>query len=292
MLRPTRGSRAMRLAGAPETVKMACGENPKRVYGEQHRAPSTRMGNTRGQREAFLAARQYLDEWRRYEQKAAAWSEDPEGDPPVPPARDLDQETLAAVLDGRALPQVHCYRADDMLAFLQLAREFGFQVRSFHHALDAYKIRDILAQEEVSASTWADWWGFKLEAYDGVMANAALLHEAGARAILHSDSAEGIQRLNQEAAKALRAGRQIGVELDEQDALAWITLHPAWALGIDDQVGTLEVGKRADLVVWSGDPFSVYSRAERVYIDGDLIHDHNQPGAPWSDFSLGQEVRP
>jgi imidazolonepropionase-like amidohydrolase len=207
------------------------------------------------------------------------------------PDRDLALETLALVLGGRMLVEWHCYQADDMLAALQVADEFGFRVRAFHHALEAYKIRDILAKKEVAVATWADWYGFKMEAFDGIPENLALVHEAGARAVVHSDSPVGIQVLNQEAGKALAAGRAAGVKVTEDDAIRWLTINPAWTLGIDDQVGTLEPGKRADVVVWTHDPLSVYARAEKVFIDGRLVHDLSRPGAPWSDFELGQEAR-
>lgn len=289
-LEPARGARAMRLEGAPETLKMACGENPKRVYGEKG-GPSTRMGNVRGDREVFIRAKNYQTEWKSYArgyQKAADKGEDP----PDPPKRDLELETLVELLEGRVLAQVHCYTADDMLSFLQVADEFGFRVRSFHHALEAYKIRDILASREVGVSTWADWWGFKVEAYDGIQENLALLEEAGVHTIVHTDSPIGIQRMNQEAAKGLRAAREMGLRFDDNTVLRWITANPAWALGIDDQVGTLEVGKRADLVVWSAHPFSVYAKADLVFIDGELRYDRARPAQPWSDFELGQEVSP
>ena len=293
---PARGSRAMRFPGAPVTVKMACGENPKRVYGEKGQAPSTRMGNLRAQREAFLEAEQYLRAWTAYEAQREAWEgrssrKTKKGEPaeaPKPPDRDLDRETLALVLTGEALPQVHCYRADDMLSMLQVAAEFGFEVRSFHHAVEAYKIADILAAEGVSVSTWPDWWGFKLEAWDGIPENAAMVAAAGGRAIIHSDSPQTIRRLNQEAAKAWTAGRAVGLELSEDEALRWVTANPAWALGIDGETGTLEVGKRADLVVWDAHPFSVYARAVQVLIDGRTVY---RPGdAPMADMSLGLEV--
>ncbi|MEZ4236337.1 MAG: amidohydrolase family protein [Myxococcota bacterium] len=296
---PARGSRAMRFPGAPQTVKMACGENPKRVYGEKG-GPATRMGNLRGQREAYLAAEAYRAAWERWDEAHAG--DDPskkkkkkrskQGSGPMqPPERDLDKETLLGVLDGSILPQVHCYRADDMLAMLQLADEFGFQVRSFHHATEAYKIRDVLAARGVAASVWADWWGFKLEAFDAVPEGAALLAEAGARAVIHSDSEIGIQRLNQEAAKAWYAGRNAGIDIDEDTALRWITANPAWVLGIDDQTGTLEAGKRGDVVVWDAYPFSVYAHAQLVFVDGALRYDRARP-VVWSDFEIGQEVIP
>jgi imidazolonepropionase-like amidohydrolase len=173
-----------------------------------------------------------------------------------------------------------------------LADEFGFSIRSFHHALEAYKIRDILADRNVAVSTWADWWGFKMEAYDGIPYNAALLTESGAKAIIHSDSSEGIQRLNQEAAKAYHWGKQAGLEVSEEDALAWITSNPAWALGIEDQTGSLEVGKRADITLWDAHPFSVYSRPNKVWSNGLLSFDADTPSAPWSDFLTGQEIQP
>ena len=289
---PHRGSRAMRFPGAPETVKMACGENPKRVYGGKGGAPSTRMGNLRGHRQAFLdaqhAMREY-DDWEEAVGKKGGKKGKGKVSDPKPPKRDLDTETLIGVLKGEILPQIHCYRADDMLSILQLADEFGFSVRSFHHALEAYKIRDVLAEREVASSTWADWWGFKLEAFDGIPHNAALLTEAGARAIIHSDSGIGIQRLNQEASKAYWTGRHAGIEITENDAIRWVTANPAWALGIDGLTGTLAKDKRGDVVVWDGHPLSVYSSAELVFVNGRLRLDKARPGQ-WSDFEIGQGV--
>ncbi len=275
-LRGHRGARAMRFPLAPVGVKMACGENPKRVYGHhKKRAPGTRMGNVRGQRRAFIKARAYLDKLGKKGDEAP---------------RDLELETLAGVLRGTFLPQVHCYRADDLVAFLQLADEFGFSVRSFHHGLEAYKIRDLLKKRNVAVSTWTDWWGYKLEMYDGIPHNIALLHASGVRAIVHSDSAQDIQRLNQEAGKAQRYGAEAGLTISDDDALRWITANPAWALGIDKEVGTLEVGKMADLVVWSGHPFSVYSKPTLVVIDGHPVYREGTPPGTWSDFQLGQDV--
>ncbi|MCB9543992.1 MAG: amidohydrolase [Myxococcales bacterium] len=286
-LHPAREARAMRFPGAKDGLKMACGENPKRVYGEgKGSMPMSRMGSLYLMREKFIAA-------RRYRQKWANWRQDPSEEkhgralPKTPPDRDLVLETLAAVLDGEVLVHVHCYRADEMLLQLKLADEFGYAVRSFHHAVEAYKIRDVLAQKGVSVSTWADWWGFKLEAFDAIEENIALLAAAGARPIVHSDSAEGIQRLNQEAGKALGAGLAAGLPVDADAALRWVTVNPAWALGVDAQTGTLEAGKMADVVVWDQDPLSVYARAEKVWIDGHLRHDAAAPGAPWSDFEAG-----
>ncbi|MCB9681897.1 MAG: amidohydrolase family protein [Alphaproteobacteria bacterium] len=273
---PARGARAMRFPGAPETVKMACGENPKRVYGDRG-GPSTRMGNVRGYRQAFARAEVYDDAWRDH--------------PDDPPPRDPDLDTLAGILRGDFLLQVHCYRADDMLAFLQVAQEFGVHVRAFHHALEAYKIRDVLAEHDVAVATWSDWWGFKAEAYDGVLSNAAMVATAGGRAVIHSDSEIGIQRLNQEAAKAWYDGVDAGFAVSEDEALRWITANAAWVLGIDDQTGTLDVGKRADVVIWDADPLSIRAKALQVRIDGRLVFDVDQPTV-WSDFERGQEVSP
>jgi len=295
-LHPRRGARAMRFPGAPEILKMACGENPKRVYGVLKRSPTTRMGNLRALREAFVKAQKYSRDWEAWitkQQKPRAKKpDDKDGADAKPPDRDLALETLALVLRGDILVEWHCYQADDMLAALQLADEFGFQVRAFHHALEAYKIRDVLARESVAVATWDDWWGFKMEAYDGIPENLALITEAGGRAALHSDSAIAIQILNQAAGKALAAGRAAGIKLDEDDAVRWLTANPAWVLGIEDQVGTLVAGKRADVVVWSEDPLSTYARAELVYVDGQLVFDRAHIGAPWSDFELGVRAMP
>ena len=302
-LLPARGARAMRFPGAPEILKMACGENPKRTYREQKRAPYSRMGNLRGMRDAFVKAQKYAREWEQWRKKQrtqaaggeralapsgarASGRTAPETDS-KPPDRDLALETLALVMRGDILVQWHCYQADDMLSALAVADEFGFKVRAFHHALEAYKIRDVLARRGVAVATWDDWWGFKMEAYDGIPENLALLTEAGARATLHSDSPVADQILNQAAAKALAAGRAAGVDLDEGDAIRWLTANPAWVLGIEDQVGTLQLGKRGDVVVWSENPLSTYARAVRVYIDGRLVFNAAQPGPPWSDFELG-----
>jgi len=273
---PARSVQEMKFPGAPYGLKMACGENPKRVY--QSRGPSTRMGNMAGYRGAFIEAERYRARWDK-------WLKDRKGDPPD---RDLRLETLAGVLRGDILVQIHCYRADEMLQMIDLGREFGFRIRSFHHAVEAYKIADVLAREGIAASVWADWCCFKMEAFDGVPENAALLQQAGARTVIHSDDAVGIQRLNQEAAKALYAGQQAGLPVTREQAIRWITVNPAWVLGIDRETGSLEPGKSADVVVWSGDPFSIYSKAEQVYNDGWLVFDRNDPKhQPRTDFNIG-----
>jgi imidazolonepropionase-like amidohydrolase len=280
---PARTVQEMKFPGARYGLKMACGENPKRVYGRRHQFPSTRMGNMAGYREAFIEAEQYRRRWDR-------WREDPKGDPPE---RNLGLETLAEVLRGHIYVHVHCYRADEMAQLLDLGREFGFQIRAFHHAVEGYKIADLLANAGTAAVVWADWYGFKEEAMDGIPENAALLQQAGVRVTLHSDDPGAIQHLNQEAAKAMYDGRRAGIPVTRDQALRWITANPAWVLGLDSVVGTLEPGKMADVVVWSGDPFSVYSQALQVYNDGWLVYDRGDPAhEPRSDFELGQEPPP
>ena len=278
---PARTVQEMKFPGARYGLKMACGENPKRVY--HSRGPSTRMGNVAGYREAFSQAESYRRRWDK-------WHKDHQGDPPD---RNLRLETLAEVLRGNIYVQNHCYRADEMAQMLDLAHEFGFKIRSFHHAVEAYKIADLLAREGTSVSVWADWWGFKEEAMDGIHENAALNQAAGGRPLIHSDSPSGIQRLNQEAAKAMYYGQRSGIPVTRDQALRWITANPAWALGLDSVVGTLEPGKMADVVVWSGDPFSVYGKAVQVYNDGWLVYDRNDPAhQPRTDFELGQTPPP
>ena len=286
-LKPATSARAMRFPGAPQGLKMACGENPKRVYGNHGRAPSTRMGDMSGFREAFQQATEYRRKWRAYERDLKEYEHgDRDDDPPAMPDRDLGLETLTAMMDGDILLHVHCYRADDMHRMLDLAQEFGFRIRSFHHALEAYKIRDRLAKENVAVSTWADWWGFKMEAFDGIPYNAAMVAAAKGRAIMHSDSSTEVRFLNQEAAKARSAGEQIGLTFTDDEVLRWFTANPAWALGIADKTGTLERGKMADVVVWTTSPFSIYAKPAYVFIDGEAIYDHKTPQRP-SDFELG-----
>ena len=273
---PARTVQDMKLPGAPYGLKMACGENPKRVY--RTRGPSTRMGNMAGYREAFIRAERYRQKWDE-------WLKERKG---TPPDRDLQLETLADALRGKILVHNHCYRADELAQMLDLAHEFGFKIRSFHHVVEGYKVADLLAKEGVAASVWSDWCCFKMESFDGVPENAALIQQAGARAIIHSDDPIGIQRLNQDAAKAMYAGQQAGIAVTREQAIRWITANPAWALGIDSLTGTLEPGKAADVVLWSGDPFSIYSKAEQVYNDGWLVYDRDDPKhQPETDFNLG-----
>ncbi len=274
---PARTMQEMKFPGAPHGLKMACGENPKRVYGGKGSAPSTRMGNVAGYRKAWIEAQEYLRK-----QQAAA---DGAGEPP---RRDLRLETLAGVLKGEILVHNHCYRADEMAVMMEIAEEFGYKVTAFHHAVEAFKIGDLLAEHGACAAMWADWWGFKLEAYDSVRENIPMVDRAGACAIVHSDSQYGIQRLNQEAAKAMAAAQRAGMDVTRAQAMTWLSANPAKSLGIADQTGTLEEGKMADVVLWDGDPFSVYSHAQQVYVDGALVYDRADPARqPKTDFMLG-----
>mgnify|MGYP005989835773 FL=1 len=275
----------MKFPGAPYGLKMACGENPKQVYGQRNKPPSTRMGNVAHYRAEWIAARDYIDRWERYDAQVEAGDEDA-----TAPLRDLKLETLAGVLEGEIIIHMHCYRADEMMTILSLAEEFDYRIGTFHHAVEAYKIADELAEKQVCGALWADWWGFKMEAYDGIQENIALVDRPpGGCAVVHSDSAEGIQRLNQEAAKAMGKGRRAGMAIEPEHAIGWITANAARSLGIESMTGSLAPGKMADVVVWSGNPFSVYSKADLVFVDGALLFDRDDPARqPVSDFELGQ----
>ena len=282
----SRTVQGMKFPGAPYTLKMACGENPKRVYGGRNSEPSTRMGNVAGYRKAWIRAQGYRNKLKEYESKSEEAKE-----LEYAPSRDLELETLVGVLEGEILIQNHCYRGEEMAVMLDIAKEFNYKVTAFHHAVEAYKVADILADNGVCAAMWADWWGFKHEAFDMVWENAAIVDQANSGtgcAIIHSDSAIGIQRLNQEAAKAMAAGNRAGFNIMPSRAIKWITSNPAKALGIADKVGSLEAGKMADLVIWDGNPFSVYSKTEKVFVDGLLLYDKDNPSTPKAtDFELG-----
>ena len=281
---PARTVQDMKFPDAPYALKMACGENPKRVYGSKGRAPSTRMGNVAGYRAAWINAADYKRKWDDYRDKVA------KGDKADPPKRDLGLDTLAAVLRGEIQVENHCYRADEMAQMIDISKEFGYHIAAFHHAVEAYKIADLLAANDICVATWTNWWGGKMEMLDGIEANAAMVNAAkGGCAIIKSDDPDLIQRLNQEAAEALAAGRAAGFQISEAEAIKWITANPAKALGIAKQVGSLEPGKRADVVIWDHNPFSIYARADRVYLDGAIAYDRHDPRyQPRSDFDLGQ----
>ena len=279
----------MKFPGAPYGMKMACGENPKRVYGSRKQLPSTRMGNMAAYRAQWIDAQKYQQEWAAYDEKMANGT-DKEKEEAKAPKVDLKLETLAGVLNGEILVHMHCYRADEMLTILDMADEFNYKVTAFHHGVEAYKIADELAENNVCGALWADWWGFKMEAYDGIQENIAIVDRPqGSCAIVHSDSAEGIQRLNQEAAKAMTRGNAVGMNITPEHAIEWLTINAATALGVADQTGSLEAGKMADVVIWNQNPFSVYAKASQVFVDGALMFDVDNPELqPVSDFELGQ----
>ena len=269
----SRTVQGMKFPGAPYGLKMACGENPKRVYGGKGRMPSTRMGNFAVNRETWIKAQEY----RRKRDAGKLES------------RDLAMETLAGVLDGEIKIQNHCYRADEMALVLDMAKEFGYKVSTFHHAVEAYKIGDLLRANDVCSAVWADWWGFKMEALDAIPENAGILYKAGACVVIHSDDANGIQRLNQEAAKAQGDARRAGIDIPDAEVIRWLTLNAAKAIGIDQQTGSLDAGKMGDVVLWNANPLSTYARPEKVWIDGALLYDADNPKLrPVSDFELGQ----
>jgi imidazolonepropionase-like amidohydrolase len=268
----------MLFPNAPRSIKFASGENPKRVYGSRDQLPSTRMGNFEVQRQALVEAQEYIREWDAYNDKVKRGDKDA-----MPPKRDLKLDALADVLHGKLMVQIHCYRADEMLTEIAMAKEFGYNLRAFHHAVEAYKVADQLAANHIGIATWADWWGFKQEAWDAIPWNAVISMRKGVRVAIKSDSEDYTRRLNQDAAKIMRYGGAT-----EEEALKMITLNGAWIIGIDDRVGSIDVGKDADLVIWDGYPLSSYGVPEKVLIDGDLYFDRTQPGLGTTHYKEGE----
>lgn len=272
------GREQMLFPGAPRSIKFASGENPKRVYGGRQQMPATRMGNFAVQRQALAEAQDYMRDWDEYEEKVK------KNDPLAKrPKRDLKLEALADVLRGKLMVQIHCYRADEFLTEMAMAREFGYKVRAFHHALEAYKVAEQMAAEGVAIATFADWWGFKHEAWDAIPWNAVIAMRKGVRVAIKSDSEDFVRRLNQEAAKTIRYGGAT-----EDEALRMITINPAWIVGVDNRVGSIEVGKDADLVLWDGQPLSVYGKVDKVWIDGDVYFDRSLSGLGMPQYKEGQ----
>jgi imidazolonepropionase-like amidohydrolase len=253
--------------GAPQSIKFASGENPKRVYGGKGQLPSTRMGNFEVMRAAFIEAREYMHTWDDYDAKVKKGDKDA-----TAPKKDLKLEALADILRGKLLVQIHCYRADEFITEMAMAKEFGYKIRAFHHALEAYKVADKIAAEGVAIATWPDWWGFKYEGWDGIPWNAAISLHKGVRVALKSDSEDVTRRLNQEAGKIMHYG------LTEEEALKTITLNPAWIIGVDERVGSIDVGKDADISIWNSYPLSSAALVDKVLIDGDVYFDRALPG--------------
>ena len=270
---------AMLFPGAPRSIKFASGENPKRVYGSRDQLPSTRMGNFEVQRAALVEAQEYMRQWDDYNAKVQKGDKDAK-----PPKRDLKLDALSDVLRGKLLVQIHCYRADELLTEMEMAKEFGYKVRAFHHALEAYKVADKIAANGVAIATFSDWWGFKQEAWDAIPWNAVISMRKGVRVAIKSDSDDFARRLNQEAAKTMRYGGAT-----EDEALKMITINPAWIIGVDDRVGSIDVGKDADLVIWDGYPLSVYGVPNKVFIDGDVYFDRSLPGYGMPHYAGGMQ---
>ncbi|MDC9501508.1 MULTISPECIES: amidohydrolase [Pseudoalteromonas] len=282
---PAHTMQAMKFPDAPNGLKMACGENPKRVYGRQGTLPSTRMGNMAGYRMAWAEAQEYKRAWDKYDADYEA------GLNPEAPVRDIKHDTLRAVIEGEVLIHNHCYKAEEMAMMIDLSKEFGYHAGTFHHGVEAYKIADLLAENGSCAALWPDWWGFKMEAYDMVQENVAIVDAVkNSCAIVHSDSDTTIQRLNQEAGKVMYRANENGFDISEQHAIKWITSNAAKSLGIEDKTGSLEAGKQGDVVIWNQNPFSVYAKAEQVFIDGAKVYDRNDSAfQAQSDFMLGQQ---
>src|SRR5439155_1360656 len=245
--------------GAPPGIKFALGENPKRSSftpqpGQQRRYPATRMGVEETIRDAFVRARDYKKSWDEYNAAIKRGEKNL-----VPPRRDLQLEPLVEVLEGKRYVHSHCYRADEILMLINIANEFGFKVRTFQHVLEGYKVAKEIAEHGAGASTFADFWGYKIEAYDAIAYNTAIMVRHGVNTSVNSDSNERARRLNIEAAKAMRYG-----DLTEEEALKLITINPAWQLGIQDRVGSIEVGKDADLAIWNAESSSATSARASV----------------------------
>src|SRR5882762_3010935 len=265
--------------GAMPGIKFALGENPKRsntpaLPGLTRRYPGTRMGVEEVIRDAFTRARDYKKTWDEY--NAAVKRGDKNL---IPPRRDLQLEPLVEVLEGKRYVHSHCYRADEILMLINIANEFGFKVKTFQHVLEGYKVAKEIAQHGAGGSTFADFWAYKIEAYDAIPYNNAIMTRAGVVMSVNSDSDERARRLNVEAAKAMRYGN-----LSEEEALKLITINPALQLGIQDRVGSIEVGKDADLAIWNSHPFSVYARVDTTLIDGDIFFDRAKDLARRADL--------
>lgn len=283
-LRWGKTAQEMLFAGAKPGIKFALGENPKRqgympqtVFSPgrpvERRYPGTRMGVEEVIRQSFVEAKNYQADWQAYRLRAAR------GERPVPPRKDLRLEPLVEVLEGKRYVHAHCYRADEILMLIRVADEMGFKIRTLQHALEAYKVAREIAGHGASVSTFSDWWSYKIEAFDATPYNVAILTRKGVLVSVNSDSDELQRHLNLEAAKSMRYGG-----LSEAEALALVTINPAKQLGVDDKVGSIEVGKSADLALFDGHPLSNYSKALRVWIDGHEYFDRDKDLETRPDF--------
>jgi imidazolonepropionase-like amidohydrolase len=256
--------------GALPGIKFALGENPKRsnfsIPGQPKRYPATRMGVEETIRGAFTEARDYRNSWEAYRNRISAGEKNV-----LPPRRDLRLEPLVEVLDGKRYVHAHCYREDEILMLLRVAKEFGFKVRTFQHVLEGYKVADEIAAAGAGASTFSDWWAYKVEAYDAIPYNTALMTKRGVVVSINSDDAAEATHLNQEAAKSMKFGG-----LTQDEALKLVTINPAIQLGIDKRVGSIDVGKDADLVIYNHDPLSAYAVTQKTIVDGRVLFDRDK----------------
>jgi imidazolonepropionase-like amidohydrolase len=255
------------IADAPRTIKFALGENPKSSNfrpppGVQPQYPATRMGVEEVIRQSFTDAKDYVAKWDEYNARKA------KGENPIPPRKDILMETMADILRGKIDVHSHCYRSDEILMLLNLSDELGFKVRELQHVLEGYKVAKEIAAHGVGGGTFIDWWGYKAEAYDAIPYNIALMEKAGVIASVNSDSDELARRLNQDAAKAMKYGG-----MSEEEALKLCTINPAKQLRLDHRMGSIEAGKDADVVIWTGHPLSTYSRVETTFVDGEVVFD-------------------
>ncbi len=260
--------------GAPPTIKFALGENPKRagssqIPGGETRYPASRMGVMDVIRQAFIEATEYKAEWDAYDQRVAGGDRNA-----IPPRRNLTMDPLVEILEGTRLVHAHSYRADEILQLMRVAEEFGFRIHTFQHVLEGYRVADEIREHGAHASTFSDWWAYKVEAYEAIPYNAAIMTQRGITVSINSDSGEEGRHLTQEAAKTMKWGG-----LTEQEALALVTINPAIQLGIADRVGSLEVGKDADIVLWETYPLSSYAKVRTTYIDGEVIFDLDEDRA-------------
>lgn len=273
-LRWGKSAQEMIFEGAKPGIKFALGENPKRqgypgsffsAAPAERRYPGTRLGVEQVIRDSFTEAKNYQAEWKEYKERVAR------GEHPMPPRKDLRLEPLVEVLEGKRYVHAHCYRSDEILMLLRVADEMGFKIRTLQHALEGYKVAREIAEHGAGVSTFSDWWAFKIEAYDATPYNAAIMMRKGVVVSLNSDSDELQRHLNLEAAKTMRYGG-----LTEDEALAMVTINPAKQLGIDEKVGSIEVGKSADLALFDQDPLSNYSKTLKVWIDGHEYFDRDK----------------
>ena len=277
---PGRTGQEMKFPGAPYGILMTCGENPMREYGDKD-GPKTRMGNIALFRQAWADARAYKNSWDQYKLDYDA------GKNVIAPTQNHQLETLSGALRGDINVYVHCYRADDMAVMIDMAKEFGYQIKAFHRTMEGYKIADMLKENDICSVMWADLWGYRAEVTDGIDENIAMTARHGACVAMQSDDVQVLQRLNMEMAKAWADGKKNGIDIPKAEAFSWITLNTAKTLGIDHLTGSLEVGKMADVVLWTGDPFSVYTLTDTVFIDGAITFKRDDPNTYWqSDFEL------